>query len=422
MTGARMNPICFMPLKLSINKTLLYSIAGIAFMAFFSSCKNEGKNTESVPVDSAKTHHEEPITPTQDGAYYNDLARFLAGLMPQQDAGLIKLSKDSVWIRFSREMNQGFVNIEQNRFKAMHAWRDAEMGDVPKLGTKTLFYPLSGPDFLNAWNLFPSQQNFILVALEPVGTLKNPVTMNSENLTHYLSSVSGSLVDIFKRSYFITKRMSGDFSKWKIDGNLPVLMVFLARTGQQITSINRILIDSTGKLTAHSLHDSLPKKALNKGVRITFIPKGETTPRTLYYITTNLGDQEYNSMPGLDVNKGFPIWVESFGSTVSYCKAASYLLHYGTFSRARNLVLNHSKLHLQDDSGIGFSYFKKDAWNISLYGRYTRPIAEFSKIFEKDLAAAYQEDSAHVKPVPFILGYHWGAGRENMNLLIARRK
>ncbi len=349
----------------------------------------------------------------------NDLARFYAGMKPEHDSTLINLSKDSIWIKHSQFLTAGFESIEKNRYTVIRKWRDEELKAANSSGIKTLYYPLSGPDFLNAFELFPNHENYIMVALEPSGIIKDLSKMKRPDLKTYLSNISSSLADIFKRSYFITRKMSGDFSRWKIEGNLPTMMVFLARTGNTIKGITRIAIDSNGNKLEFHITDSVPKKYISRGVQIDFVQGDETKERHLYYLSTNLGDIFYEG-PGLDVNKGFIKWVQGFGEFNSYCKAASYVLHYGTFSLARNLVLNQSRFHLQDDSGIAYHYFSKKNWKFKYYGKYSHPIAEFGKIYEKDLAHDMLTDSANVKDIPFKLGYHWGQG--TVNLLLAERR
>jgi hypothetical protein len=395
-------------------------IAGmIACLFLFSACKGNQQTTDKPdkqPKDSAVSTPKEEV---KELSNYNDQARFFAGLKPLKDEALLKLTADSAWIKHSALMNAGFNGIEKNRLAQIRKWRDVELNEANSSGIKTLFYPLSGPDFLNAFTLFPNHQNYIMAALEPSGQIKDVTKMKPADFTKYMGNISASLTDIFRRSYFITKKMSGDFSKWKIQGNLPTMMVFLARTGNTILNIRRVAIGDDGQLHHFNINDSIPRKYISKGVHIDFKHDGDSVARNLYYFSTNLGDQEYNSMVGLDVNKGLITWVESFGDFNSYCKAASYLFHYGTFSIARNLILSHSKHHLQDDSGIAYRYFDPKKWSFKYYGKYSRPIDEFRKIYEKDLEAAMKADSLNVKDVPFKLGYHWGKG--TVNILYAKR-
>lgn len=397
-------------------RNFLFVLIVTSCSGIFISCKGEVKQSPAklTNTDTTKTDTTKKEVEVDPGTSLNDLARFFAGLEPKSDKKLMALSKDSVWIKHSLLMNKGFGNIEKNRFSVIRKWRDVELKEANTQNIKNMFYPLSGPDFLNAFILFPNHINYMMVALEPSGKVKDVTKLKNDDIKKYLGNISGSLIDIFNRSYFITKRMSGDFSKWKIEGNLPTMMVFLARTDNTIKDIKRVAIDSTGKLLEFDLNAVVPKMYISKGVRINFVHANDTFERHLYYFSTNLGDMEFDNMKGLDTNKGFVTFVKNYGPFNSFCKAASYLFHYGTFSIARNLVLDNSKHHVQDDSGIGYKFFDKTKWSFKYYGKYSRPIEEFRKIYEKDLEQAMKLDSANVKPLPFKYGYHWGKGTVSM--------
>jgi hypothetical protein len=82
-------------------------------------------------------------------------------------------------------------------------------------------------------------------------------------------------------------------------------------------------------------------------------------------------------------------------------------------------VLSQSQALLQDDSGIAYRFFDKKVWDFKFYGRYTRPVNDFNWVYENDLKEVYRTDTS-IKPVPFILGYHWDSN--GINLLRAVRK
>ena len=98
-------------------------------------------------------------------------------------------------------------------------------------------------------------------------------------------------------------------------------------------------------------------------------------------------------------------------------KAASYLMHSNNFSQVRDFLLAHSKIILQDDSGIPYRFFSKDKWNIRHCGRYVGPINRFKEYPQPDLA----KENAASKPAPleFSFGYQWQPSR---SLIIATPK
>ncbi|MFM9006370.1 MAG: hypothetical protein ACKOSR_12855, partial [Flavobacteriales bacterium] len=98
----------------------------------------------------------------------------------------------------------------------------------------------------------------------------------------------------------------------------------------------------------------------------------------------------------------------------SFVKSASYLMHYGSFTQIRDMVLDKSASLVEDDTGIPFKYFKQDIWNIQLFGDYEKPVSDFSEnLFQAELNKAYQDSTFYKGPIDFSLGYHWGSGNQN---------
>ncbi len=399
-------------------KSIIISITLAA--AALISCNDNSNASQKVVDDKAKAALPKDSAVVQVSNNYNDVALFLAGYMPLKDSGLMQLTKDSTWVRHAKKMNDGFGKIEENRFSKMRAWRDTELKAANSSGIKTLYYPFSGPDILNGYILFPNCENYILIALEPAGKIKDMPKMKKPDFAKYIYHLDKSMDDIFRRSYFITSAMSSDFSRWSVDGNLPVMMVFLARTNNTITNIKRIAIAEDGSLKEFNLNEAVPENYISKGVRVDFVNKDQPSiTKHVYYLSMNMADEEYQHMFGLDKNKGFLTWINKQGDFISYMKAASYINHYGFLSNSRKIVFAKSKYHLQDDSGIAYNFFDKKVWKFNLYGQYSHPIRDFGKLYEKDLELAYKKDSANVKPVPFKLGYHYSSV---MNMMLATKK
>jgi len=97
----------------------------------------------------------------------------------------------------------------------------------------------------------------------------------------------------------------------------------------------------------------------------------------------------------------------------AFIKSASYLMHYTFFSAIRSLLLDKSNWILEDDTGIPYRYFPPAAWEARLYGEYTKPIELFHGVEQEDLKKAYAEP-AHVRALPFHLGYHWSTNKDSI--------
>ncbi|MBY0427480.1 MAG: hypothetical protein K2Q22_17725, partial [Cytophagales bacterium] len=227
-----------------------------------------------------------------------------------------------------------------------------------------------------------------------------------------LTSVDASLSDIFKKSYFITKRMLVHLDQNKVNGVTPLICHFLVRTGNSVVSINPISLSPTGSIVEYDRMDSIRNKK-NRGVKIKFSRKGETTIREIIYFKVDLEDK------ALATNKSFTNFLSSLGTMNCYLKSASYLLHYKDFSTIRNVVLDKCDFLLQDDSGVAYHFFDPKKWEIQLYGKYAKPVKDFSGVDQPDLKEVYATDST-VKALPFTLGYHWGSKEVNMMRAIKR--
>ena len=95
-------------------------------------------------------------------------------------------------------------------------------------------------------------------------------------------------------------------------------------------------------------------------------------------------------------------------------KSATYLMHKSYFSVIRNTVLQKSTLILQDDSGISYKFYDHSQWDITLFGKYTKPIPMFKEHYEADLFDAY-------KHVSNTLDFRYGYNLES-NILLAEKK
>ena len=60
-----------------------------------------------------------------------------------------------------------------DQFPGLHKFQADELSD-PSLAGRTVFYPFSGPDALTATAYFPHNPLYVMVALEPAGTLPTP--------------------------------------------------------------------------------------------------------------------------------------------------------------------------------------------------------------------------------------------------------
>jgi hypothetical protein len=363
---------------------------------------------DQLPDSTAKT---EEVTAALSNSNLDNAARYISGLPISKTSKFYSKTQDTSWIKFSQRMDSSWKNIEKTRLAPMRAWAKEELKDRND-DNKPLFYPFSGPDFLNAFTFFPNTPTYYMFALENLGKVPNVASLSKKQSDTLIASVNASLSDIFKKSYFITKRMLVHLDQNKVNGVTPLILHFLARTGNSVVEIKAISLSPSGKIVEYARFDSLKHKK-NRGVKITFTKKGETQVRTIYYFKVDLEDK------ALAVNTSFTNFLNGLGTMNCYLKSASYLLHYRDFSTIRNIALEKSDFLLQDDSGIAYHFFNPKKWKIQLYGKYAKPVRDFSGVDQIDLKKVYATDST-VKELPFTIGYHWGSKEVNLMRVIKK--
>ena len=106
----------------------------------------------------------------------------------------------------------------------------------------------SGPDFLYANALFPRAETYVMAGLEFPGDIPDVTKLPRSSIPQELSALRGSLNSIMSYSFFITKAMKRDLNGRRLTGTLPVLFVFLARSGKTIESVSFVNLDADGTL------------------------------------------------------------------------------------------------------------------------------------------------------------------------------
>ncbi|NTW32268.1 MAG: hypothetical protein HGB12_06545 [Bacteroidetes bacterium] len=376
--------------------------AGLALCCCYSAC-SQGPAKEN----NIKIIKEVPVK--NKNSYYNNVALFLAGMKTDTVSPFNNLVNKYQWIGYSKSFDSIWKKVEEKSLLKIKNWSDTELADVNNQ-TKTLFYPFSGPDFLYATKLFPKANKYILFGLEKTGSVPDMKKLNDKTISGLFVSINKALEEILNSSFFITKQMSSELNNQDIDGVLPVIMLFMARTGNTVKDIRNANIGIDGKvIVADTFIVYKGANRYGKGVEISFsAPDNDTTIKKLYYFSADLTDQ------ALLQNTGCKVYLQNLDTNVTtLIKSASYLLHNSLFTYVRNTILNKSKAVLQDDSGIAYHFFDKSKWNFQLYGTYEKPIQVFSYCYQKDLNAAYNGGSK-----AFNFKYGYGKG---LNMLLAKK-
>jgi hypothetical protein len=348
-----------------------------------------------------------PAAPA-DTSDLQDVAAYLAGLPVKQSSTLRSLTARPEWQRFATDADKSWVNYHSTRTDKIEAWARQELDSVRRT-SPVVFYPFSGPDFLNAATVFPQSDTFVLIGLEPVGTVPGRASLESPKL---YNAVKTSLWSVLNFSFFRTNSMAVDLKSLELDGSLPLILLFAARTNHQVTAVKYVRITPEGELAPADSVAASPK--LIPGVEVD-LRAADGHAQKVYYFSADLSDWKLGQTKASVLR-----YVRTLGPLATYVKSATYLMHKSYFSQVRNLILERSHYVLQDDSGIAMKYFKPADWQFIHYGTYRRPIPMFAKHYQPTLTAAYRDSVNKPRPLPFGTGYNWRVN--DSNLLLAKRR
>jgi hypothetical protein len=341
----------------------------------------------ALPVRAA-----EPVTA-------DDTARFLAGMAPSANSPLTPLTRDAAWQRHAKFFDNAFGQLEQRQLAKIRGWAETNLA-APR---PTMFYMFSGPDFLYADAFYSKASTYVLSALEPVGSVPDLTRLSAGGIGSALYNVERSLGSILSFSFFITKQMKTDLQAGQLSGTLPILYVFLARSGKTIREVSPIALDDKG--AAYFANEN-PGPNATRGVRILFAGS-DGVEKTLYYFSTDLSNS------GVRVS-GFLKFCATLAPGNSLLKSASYLLHSPNFTTVRAFLLANSATIIQDDSGIPLAYYDRKQWRFFPFGRYRGPIDEFPGRHQPDYAELFRRG----QPIDFGIGYRWRTHESHLLLSV----
>jgi hypothetical protein len=366
-------------------------------IAFWLLSCGSGSTKSGNPTDTAAKS--DSVVSINYDRKFNDYSRFLAGMPSAAGSVLGTDDSSAAYEAWLKEFNMRWEEVDKNRLSKMRDFAKKELHTHID-ANKNLLYPFSGADFLHAHQFFPSSKKNLYIANETVGIIPNLGSMNKAKRTEYLKQVEAALRNIFEHSYFITKNMMKDIPTVK--GVIPVYMVFLARTGNEVLNIELIDMVEGGKIVPRT-----GKATGVEGVRFTYRPNDNPKDiRVLEYFNCNAADDGMKRRPQVIA------YIKAFGKCNVFFKAASYLMHQTFFSEIRSATLEVADGIVQDDTGIPFRFLKND-YNYFLYGKYVRPVKDFGKGgYQEDLEKEYAKGT-NVKPLPFSLGYHWYDKQQN---------
>jgi len=351
-----------------------------------------------------------------DNAEYNRrataTAQVLAGIQPAAgDPAIDQLTKLEAFAEHQKWMTAQWGQARA-RISAMDNWRAQELR-VPGTQNRTMLYPFSGPDFFNAYALFPNYPRYIFFSLERPGTMPDLESVTPVQFAKLLQDVRSAFRDIFERNYFITDYMNKQLTTPWIRGTVPVMTTMMALMQLRIVRIEPL--DLFPELTRAYDAPDVPQRPhrIMRSVRMDFVGTNGGAPQQLYYFAVDATDKQ------LDFYPGFLDWVAQHRPATALLKSASYLLHDNQFEKTRNMILATADFVIQDDTGIPYRFLGQSPWHVRLYGRYNKPNMKGLRYgYQADLESAYRA-KGDLPELPFPFGYHW-KGKQS-GLLIANR-
>ena len=392
-----------------IPKKLFTVRVAIALLLFLGCLASPAVCTEPAPAsgDRAAPPGDQTVknAPTPS---FQDYALFIAGLKGRQNPLSAEEAKP-VWANHAKVINQSWANYNKRQLAVMREWAGKELSGME---VRNVFYPFSGPDFVNMFALFPKAPNYLMLSLEPVGDLPDIAAGEGNS---FFPRLQRSLYDLLHLTFFITPKLEASLGNKELSGVLPVLLFFMAREGLIVEDVKYWVMKADGSIEETEASPVPVKVGPGdiSGLRLVFKRPGAGSPQTLYYFRFNIANENFEK------NKPFLSFLEKFAPFTSFSKAASYLMYRPRYSNIRDFIMNHSQYVVQSDSVIPLQYFDKDTWDLRFYGAYSSPIALFSSRYQKDLAAVYQKGQ-DIKPLPF--GFCYRYRPRTSNLMFASQK
>lgn len=362
----------------------------------------QGKKKAAAPADTtARTETvsdtSAALPPLVANQPLNSSARLLAGLPLAEDDPLYGMTQTPEWEQHRAKMDEMWAKSKET-LDQVDSIRRKDLTDITERAENVL-YAFSGPDFPFVAAFFPEAKTYVLMGLEKTGS---PIDGKKAGERMY-KKYEEALLWMLQKSYFVTSYMSGDLNNAEIDGTIPILTVLMTRMGYEILSVVYQELTSEGEWQ--------DKSGRSPFVRIDYFAPGDTEPKSLYYLSTDISDKKFDPrvqqmLAGLDPDK-----------TAAFVKSCSYCLHYGSFSQIREDILDHSFALIQDDTGITYKTLLSRGLEVTLYGSYTEPIDLFPRgVFQKDLDQAYKERT-DIRPLGFRFGYNY----KGSSLIVSRR-
>lgn len=388
--------LLFLGIGMATGKFLIPDFAEIQ-QAF--SNKNASIQNDTLHSDSSQIKLE-PVALLDVNEYANDFAYLISGVTPKKIED--QLNENANWVQLASSISEEWDRVLQEKILPINEWRSENKEMAADSGT--LFYPFAGADFLYSNCFFPNCNKVIMVGLEPLGSIPKEIEFNND-IEQLARKIKTSLYTSNRLGYFMTISMAKELHHHDLNGVLPLILFYACRQNYLISDYQYVKMGQDGKTVACEYDEA-------DGFVLTLTDTDRIKKKTIEYYRTDL------SNGGFNIDSSFHRYFTSIHNKMVFLKAASYLLHESAFSNIRDVILDNTRMLLQDDSGMPFKFLNTDAWNTHLYGKYTRPIGLFSGRVQSELRAEFANRS--FRDLPFNIGYN--VSHNEPHLILAIKK
>jgi len=320
----------------------------------------------------------------------DEMARILAGLERSVPAD-VDLPEAQLQ-QYARGAARYWAEYERRIGGPMQKWAQAEL-EQPRAAT--IFYPFSGPDFATVYRFYPGAERYVLVALQRARPLPALDKASAAEVAAFFARFGESWKQFAQIGFFRTLDLDDDAKQPGIRaGTTAPLIAFAARYGFKIVNVQPVRVNAAG--TDLEVHPGRRAHAATwASVRISLERNARKV--ALDYVLVNLADASLKAQPAVRA------WVERMAGRRTVLKAASHLLQDPRFAILRDALLARAPGIVQDETGIDYTRLTR-AFNVRLYGHFSKPHPLFNQESQRSLAQAYAVGT-DIKPLPFRVSY-----------------
>lgn len=331
------------------------------------------------------------------------VARLLAGMETSVPGGVPV--PEAKLAEYAGKATAHWHEYERRIGGPMQKWAQSELVAAPGA---TIFYPFSGPDFATVQRMYPDAARYVLVAMQRAEAPPALERATAADLAAFMGRFGEAWKQFAQIGFFRTLDLDEEAKQPGLRaGTLAPILAFAVRSGYAVVAVDPVRVNEAGTDLEVHPGDRAERSTWNSA-RVTLQAGARRV--VVDYVRMNLSDAALAERPAERA------WIERMAANRTVLKAASHLLQGARFTVVRDAILERAPSVLQDETGLDYAALAK-AFDVKLYGRFTKPHQLFNPDAQKALAQAYKERT-DVKPLSFRVSYQ---RQPEANLQVANR-